>query len=169
MTINGWEFIQFTDGWKPHAAPKVLVEKLLTELAARGAVVRERKDCTEFSMDHGGMAVQGRPYVEFWTAGLAVSFPAEHVEEFARLLRKAPLRTFADGTPYVKFHCHWNALVLTTQQREVLVKTMESATPASNAAAERFYESWKSSSLKPSKPQLDDSEVAEAEKIAEAF
>ena len=135
---SGWRFMEFNDA-KPHAVPAALAAQLVADLAARGSVVQSEQPIERFGMDRRGMAIQGRPFVDFLLDGIEIHFAADCVGHFLRELAAAPQRTFADGTLYVKLHSGWNCLVLAPAQREQLVGLMKTALPFANGAAEAFY------------------------------
>jgi hypothetical protein len=129
--------------WKAHFVPASLLPQLTAELADRAIKqgplhfdgetvegpqleIRDVEDNQGFFYDEPGMVYAHRRIREVRLDGFPVAVPSEDWDTMLSTVKLAPLRHFADGSPYYKLHA-WRiwCMVMTPEQRNALIAGME--------------------------------------------
>lgn len=116
---------------KMQVVKKTMMPKLNQDMRNRKLETRPDDDISGidmsnqcFVLDRPGMIMSDRTYQSINIDGLPLQIPSEDFEFFYDELQTLPERYFEDGTKYYKIHGWIHAVVLSADQKDLLMKTM---------------------------------------------
>ncbi len=138
MRENGWYWLRYKN-MVGHVVHARFVGLVGIDLEDRDAGELEEMRGTERGhLDLGGFHVIGAPSFEVLLDGLVLTVPCRHAEMAMERLRSLQVR---DGG-YVKMHVFHAALVLSPEQRDALVASIEASLPLQLERAEQHHREW---------------------------
>lgn len=143
---GNWVVVSFTKQGKTHVSPKDMVIDIVRDLEDRGCEpgfeVKEAELC---HIDAPQIVLVSPTFQQIKIDSLEIIFPTLQFQMFLEHLEGLPERTFKSGKKFYKLHGFFACVVLTPEQRDLLVRSMREMLPAVEklAAAE-----WKSTQEK---------------------
>jgi hypothetical protein len=137
-----WAWVSMP-GYKGHYCPKKLAAALAADLTQRRD--RDHPECEgEFSIeavedgfiDLPGMCMVDRPIEKLKIDTFRLEIPSQDFGEFLWELAHVHKRVFADGQEYYKFHGWRACVVVTPEQRDLLLQSMTDMLPQVKERAE---------------------------------
>jgi hypothetical protein len=122
--------------WKGQTVPRLLIADLIADMEQRGNGKIVGKIVTEMGIDMPGMMMIDRGYQHIKLDTLDISIPYSDFTSFTSQLSGLKKRMFASGKEYYKLHGWLQAIVLTTAQRDLLLREMVDRAPAVEKLAE---------------------------------
>lgn len=130
-----WAWVEHP-GYKGHYCPRKLAAPLLAELGnRRNRDYPERggdgkiEPISEGGIDLPGMIMVDRPIEKIKIDTFTLSMPSQDFHEFFRELKFVHKRAFADGQEYYKIHGWLQCVVLTPEQRDLVLQAMADMLP----------------------------------------
>lgn len=146
-----WKWL-IIPGWKSHAVPVYMEHAVVEDLQRRTPeevgsdepLTVESKYTTSCFIDEPGMVAMDRPTTVFVIDGLSITIPCEDVATMAAKLERAKPRTFetgglAEGLSYYKLHGFCKCIVLTPDQRYLLLEQLHARVAECELQASAFY------------------------------
>lgn len=131
MTVDdvlGWSFLLF-EYYKPHFCSNELVTDLITDIGSRDGPLIEVKSVNKGGADRPGMVLANRPWETIVLGEFKLEFPSQDFEYFMEELRSSSVREFISGKKYYKIHGWRHCIVVTPEQRETILQTMNEMLP----------------------------------------
>jgi len=137
MTTNAnWKWLQDeTHIWKAHVVSANLIPDLELELLERAETEAKEQGTPIFTtlsvkdnvvgLDLPGMIMKDRSIRTVDIDGLTLEMPSQDWESLLAEVKLLQKRVFASGLGYYKIHAHFYCLVLTPEQRNIMIKAME--------------------------------------------
>jgi hypothetical protein len=142
---EAWTFILY-ENFKGHVVPTKLLPLLQEDLRERfgpgeyGDKLHQAPESQRFvdtwGIDLPGMLLTSRKYHHVSIPGLDLEIPCQDAEYFLEDLQKLEPRKFSDGTVYYKLHGWLQCIVLTEENRQLMIADIEKALPAIREQAE---------------------------------
>lgn len=140
MTNYLWKST-YVPGFKVHISlsrySKPLQDDLVSRLGNDSFIDPTVRDVSSTLIDLPGMIMADRSVENIKIDTLNLGIPSSDFEYFYGKLAKLQPRTFADGQVYYKLHGYLVCLVLTEEQRNVLLSEMDSTREAAKARANK--------------------------------
>lgn len=133
-----WRWLTFEAGEMNvigHAVHTDRLQAVIDDLVARGCGAPQTVDLPELWLDMPGMVSTKRPWEDFALEGLELHIPSEDVATFFLKLQTLKVRT----GDYFKLKGFHRALVVSTEQRDLLIAMMSARLAVAEQRASAFY------------------------------
>jgi hypothetical protein len=146
--MTAWRWLTFNEDadentCKPHAVHVDILHPLVCDLRKRGFGVRRCNQLPTMHMDQGGACIVSAPSVRIEDLGFRFETWCDELSSFKIRLERMPERSFAGGLRYYKMHGAFSAIVLTPEQRTILLAAMEREEPMANKRHDEFMALWR--------------------------
>lgn len=134
-----WTFL-LVPGFKGHFCPRSLVGGMLSDLQARvspeydGCILEPREGGI---IDLPGMIMIDRPMERIRIDTFDLDIPSQDSRHFAMELYGGPKRKLGDGREYYKIHGGYVCMVLTVEQRDLVLTEMNRMLPEAKKRGEQ--------------------------------
>lgn len=149
-----------TFNFKVQYINEFLAQQLVRDMEGRGqgfeldAEYSKLQDSVHFELGGYGMYAMNQPRHTFDLGGNLLEVDDAQAHEWMLKLREAKVRTFDDGTEYIKLYSRFCCLILTTTEQKSLLSQLGDAFEAMNKASDDFLEEFNKAWYKDGEPPI---------------